>query len=312
MMDFLSELFRIAQVVFGIGLVIFVHEGGHFIAARLCKVRVEVFSLGFGPKIFGWRRGHTLYQIAAVPIGGYVKMAGDELERSHDGKPQEWELSSKSVPARFFIYSGGVLMNVAFALVVFPFVLANGLPSLRPMVGTLIPGSPAWHARFPIGSEVLSVNGNDVFDFFHIPNEVALSGSDPAVFTVQVPGESTPRNITLTPTYVDSPGVYQVGIGPSIDPSLAIAVTPDSPASRVGMQAGDRVVGVDGGLPGMSIEDQLHMALRTGETVSLQLARGYADAELLHVTIDPETEVLEDLRRFGVEVAQIHVSAIRK
>jgi len=72
-----DSIYRILQVVLGIGLVIFVHEAGHFFAARLCKVRVEVFSLGFGPRLFGWRRGDTLYQVAAVPVGGYVKMAGE-------------------------------------------------------------------------------------------------------------------------------------------------------------------------------------------------------------------------------------------
>ena len=76
-MDSINLLYA-AQMAFGIGLVIFVHEAGHFIAARLCGVRVEVFSLGFGPRLFGWRRGSTYYQIALLPLGGYCKMAGEE------------------------------------------------------------------------------------------------------------------------------------------------------------------------------------------------------------------------------------------
>ena len=308
-MDSFTEWLRIGQVVLGIGLVIFVHEAGHFLAARLCKVRVEVFSLGFGPRLFGWRRGHTLYQIAAVPIGGFVKMAGDELERPRDTPPREWELGSKSVPARFFIFSGGVLMNIAFALVVFPFVLASGLPSVRPLVGNLAPGSPAWHARFPVGATILEVNGKGVFDFYNIPNEVALSGSDPATFRVQVPGEDGPRDITLTPTYVEDPGVYQVGIGPSYDPELPVVVSPDTPASRAGMRDGDRVLSVDGGLQGLSVAEQLQMALRDGQTLGLQVQR---DGEPVALRIEPEVRQVEDEHLFGVEVAQIRLSDIRK
>jgi regulator of sigma E protease len=123
------DALRWIQVAVGIGLVIFVHEFGHFVAARWCKVRVECFSLGFGPRLFGWRRGTTLYQIAAVPLGGYVKMAGEE----HAGGPiQPDDLRAKSVGQRFFIFSGGVLMNVVFGLVVFPIVLFYGVPFSAP------------------------------------------------------------------------------------------------------------------------------------------------------------------------------------
>jgi len=76
-MDWISDISRILLVAFGIGLVIFVHELGHFLAARRCGVRVETFSLGFGPKLFGWKRGDTTYQLAAVPLGGYVQMKGE-------------------------------------------------------------------------------------------------------------------------------------------------------------------------------------------------------------------------------------------
>src|SRR5688572_11866115 len=124
-MDFTS-IARVMQVAVGIGLVIFVHELGHFIAARWCGVRVEVFSLGFGPKLFAWRRGATTYQLAMVPLGGYVKMAGEE--GAGGGRaPLPDELPAKSVGQRFFIYSGGVLMNVIFALLVFPPLLFFGV-----------------------------------------------------------------------------------------------------------------------------------------------------------------------------------------
>src|SRR5436853_5646094 len=100
------EIWRYVQVALGIGLVIFVHESVHFLAARLCGVRVDVFSLGFGPRLLGWRRGRTQYQLALVPLGGYVKMAGEESAGAGKAAAAD-ELPSKSVGQRFLIYSGG-------------------------------------------------------------------------------------------------------------------------------------------------------------------------------------------------------------
>src|SRR5262245_62099120 len=119
-MDF-ETVWRSAEMIIGIGLVIFVHEFGHFLAARLCKVRVDVFSLGFGPKLVGVRRGDTLYQLALLPIGGFCRMAGEE-QLGEETQPAPYELRAKPVGQRFFIYSGGVLMNVLFGVVVMPLI----------------------------------------------------------------------------------------------------------------------------------------------------------------------------------------------
>ena len=193
-METLLDIWRIALVVFGIGLVIFVHEGGHFLAARFCKVRVDVFSLGFGPRLFGWKRGDTLFQVAAVPIGGYVKMAGEESSMTAPGlPPAPDELLSKTVGQRFLIYSGGVIMNVVFGLVVFPLILMWGVPFTQPLLGDPVPGTPAWHAGLKPFTRVLSVNGSSVYGFMHIPTEVALGSVEETRMTVLEPGSSTPR-----------------------------------------------------------------------------------------------------------------------
>ncbi|MEM8712326.1 MAG: site-2 protease family protein, partial [Planctomycetota bacterium] len=114
-------MLNILLVVFGIGLVIFVHELGHFMAARWCGARVEVFSLGFGPRLFGWKRGDTMFQVAVVPLGGFVKVAGEYFDGTTDKEPGT--LSSLNVPQRFLYYSGGVIMNMLFALVAMPLVM---------------------------------------------------------------------------------------------------------------------------------------------------------------------------------------------
>ena len=158
-MDLISIL-RVAEVIFGIGLVIFVHEAGHFIAARMCGVRVEVFSLGFGPAILARRRGNTIYQLALIPFGGYVRMAGEGVA---GGTPKPDELGSKTVGQRFFVYSGGVLMNLIFALVAFPIAYRAGVPVTPAIISAPTPGGAAWQAGLRSGDIIVTVDRQKVF-----------------------------------------------------------------------------------------------------------------------------------------------------
>jgi regulator of sigma E protease len=261
--DFWIEVARYAQVVLGISLVIFVHEAGHFVCARLCGVRVEVFSLGMGPRLLGWRRGPTLYQIALVPIGGYVRMAGEDSVESR-ASPAPDELHGKSVGRRFLIYSGGVLANVAFGLVLFPIIFAVGVPCVEPVLGPSLPGTPAWHAGLQRGTRVLRVNDHDVFDFSHVLTEVALGSPEETVLEVLDPGAKTPRTVRLTPVWSEEIGAYKIGVNSALDPTGAVRVAPDSPAARAGLATGDRLLSIESPLPDLPIEDQLALAWRDG------------------------------------------------
>ena len=317
-MEGLSDLWRIFQVVFGIGLVIFVHEAGHFVAARLCRVRVEVFSLGFGPRLFGVRRRGTLYQVAVVPLGGYVKMAGEELapaphdDRRAESPPEGEELWRKSVGQRFFIYSGGVLMNVLFGLVVFPFVLFAGVPVLSPVLGPPLAGSPAWHAGLDPGTRVLAVNGKEVFDFLHIPTEVALNGSRPAVFEVLPPDGDEPRTVTLMPSYDPARGVFVAGVTPAPDPELRVEVIEGSPAERAGLASGDRLLGVVGLASELSVREQLLLAIRERDPVELLVQRA-GESEPRRIAVPPSIdEQLDGQPILGVEPAPIRIEDVRR
>ena len=103
-------MFEVLATIFGIGFLLFIHEAGHFMAARLAGVRAEVFSLGFGPRLWGFVRKGTDFRLSLIPIGGYVRMAGEE----QIGDPQPGDLGHASAPWRFLIFSGGILMNFAF------------------------------------------------------------------------------------------------------------------------------------------------------------------------------------------------------
>jgi len=282
--ELLLNIYRWALVAFGIGLVIFVHELGHFLAARWCKVRVETFSLGFGPKLLAWRRGPTTYQLAAVPLGGYVKMAGEE--GAAEGRPPASdELPGKSVGQRFFIYSGGVLMNVVFALIVFPIILTVGVPFAEPVIGSTAPGSPAWHAGIEPGTRVESVNGNSVYSFMNVPAEVALGSPDETTLVIREPGAERSRTVRLVPEQNAQMGANWIGVGPAADPLARIAVRKDSPAVASGLRDDDRVVAVGGTSASLTLDERLERAARTGGPIALTLER---DGTRFDATLTPK------------------------
>lgn len=296
-----DKLVIYAQVALGIGLVIFVHELGHFLAARACGVRVEVFSLGFGPRLLSWKRGDTTYQLALLPLGGFVRMAGED--RFGSGEP--WrpdDLPAKSVGARFLIYSGGVIMNVVFGLVVFPLVLFHGVPFMEPVVGRAQPGGPAWRAGIQPGTRILEINGQPIVSFEYITNEVALGEPESTRLLLLEPGASEPRELVVVPEYDENAGLNRIHVLPAFDLAAGLAVQPGSAAEEAGLRDGDRLVSVDGGLPGLDLIEQLDAAFQQGARVGLTVERvGSAGAsERLALDFAPRTSEIRGQLALGV------------
>jgi regulator of sigma E protease len=310
MLDF--EIARALQVVFGIGLVIFVHELGHYLAARWCGVRVETFSLGFGPRLLGLRVGPTDYQIALVPLGGFCRMAGEE--RRLDGLPPEPdELPAKSVGARFFIYSGGVLMNLLFGLVVFPILFQVGVPFTRPVLGEMTPGGAAWLARLPAGHEIASVNGHELFEFEHLFTEVALGDPTRATLVTRDPRTGALTSHELRPVRDDDEGLSTIGVRPDLardaDGLPLLTVRPDSPAERAGLASGDGLLEVLGAAPGASPAEALSLAMSRSQVLELRV-RGATGAERT-VRVAPELSSELQPPRVGIAPRFNRVLALR-
>src|SRR2546423_8085385 len=122
-----------------LGVLIFVHEGGHFLVAKLFGVRVLVFSLGFGKRLLGFRRGGTDYRVSLIPLGGYVRMAGDTPEEGRTGAPDEF--LSKPKWQRFLILVAGPFMNLFIAVAFLAGLNISGMPSvpMRPIIGQILP-----------------------------------------------------------------------------------------------------------------------------------------------------------------------------
>jgi len=301
-----SDIVHALLVVFGVGLVIFVHELGHYLAARWAGAKVDTFSIGMGPKLFGWRRGDTLFQVAALPLGGYVKLAGEYPEAGARALPGE--LGSMSVWHRFVYYSGGVVMNVLFALVVLPLVLFVGLEGIEPVLGESQKGSPAWYARVDPGARVLAVNGRDPFDFMGFRTEVALSGK--RAVELRLRGlDGVESEHTIAPEYDADAGMYLLGVAPALDPEGLLVVEPGSPAADAGITSDDHLVGVPGQPAWLTPRQQLAYAMQAGAPVTLEVAAD--DGAPREVTISPESVPMRGRHVIGISPPQNLVAHLR-
>lgn len=186
----------IVSFIIVLGLLIFVHEFGHFLMAKLFGVRVLKFSLGFGPTLFGTRRGETEYVVSAIPLGGYVKMFGEghgDAEESDTAAEPARSFAHKPVWQRFLIVAGGPVFNLFFAAFLFSLIFGiNGVPEPvdTTRIGTVGAGTPAARAGLEPGDVVTAVDGIAVEKWEELAEQVSNSQGRPLVFTVQR-GEAT-------------------------------------------------------------------------------------------------------------------------
>ncbi len=286
----LETVANILLVVLGISLLIFLHELGHFLAARMFKVRVETFSIGFGPRIAGTRRGDTDYRISAIPLGGYVKMAGeygdypDDDERELDPD----DLMAKPIWQRFIIFSAGVIANFLFAFIAYPLAYGSGALVHAPVAGDVAVAGPAWAAGIRSGDEFLSVNGQRVYSFEDVVLEMALS--DPEGTTARIRRDGVELDVDIVPVRSADGSRYEIAAEPLLENSLIVAK--GSPAAAAGLKTGDRIVraGDDwvvgdiwNGGP-LSAKRALTLAAPNGGRLSVQVER---DGELIDATVEP-------------------------
>jgi len=264
----------ILQLIIGFGLVIFVHELGHFLAARWTGMKVERFVIGFGPRLFGIKRGETDYRINVVPIGGYVKVVGQEdfapLKREEKPDPRSYE--AKPIGARFVFIAAGVAMNVIFAAVLFIIVGLVSMDFPAPVIGSTKEGYPASEAELvwrsadspsqvgsPItdpvferglraGDVVLSIDGEPVTRFSDLMMKSILAPDADETYEIvvrRIDGEGREWIGTGTIGVKPSPDGKTLVFGLSGADDVVLAelrgVITDSP-----FREGDRVVAIDG------------------------------------------------------------------
>ena len=268
--------------LFVLGVLIFVHELGHFLAARRHGVRVLTFSLGFGPKVLKVKRGDTEYCISVIPLGGYVKMAGENPEDPRSGQPDEF--LSKTKWQRFQILFAGPAMNIILAVVVTTFVLAyQGVQvavywDQPAVIGSVVGGSPAEKAGLRPGDRIVQVAGDtvDTWKDLDIAIGIRRPDRDVAVSVVRN-GQTITSNVR--PVAEGKYEISDIGVMPDVNPIIT-QVIPGDRAEQAGLKAGDIVLSVNG--VRMATRAQLIDVISQsgGKTVQLTVKRGSEDVTL--------------------------------
>ena len=221
-MEILIQAMNWAKIAVGLGLVIFIHELGHFLMAKWNGVKVEKFSIGFGPTIFGFRRGETEYVIAALPLGGFVKMLGEEPDGEASKSTDPRAYPNKSVSARMAIISAGVIMNVILAYGCFAFYYSNPRMEQPPVLGGVTAGSPAYQAGLRPGDEILAIDGRRNLAYADLLETVVLSSAGQVLhFQINRPGSSSPLDVKLEPSAGETSDRPTIGVVASHSLELA-------------------------------------------------------------------------------------------
>jgi regulator of sigma E protease len=172
-----------------LGILIFVHEFGHFLVAKLCGVRILKFSLGFGPRILGKKIGDTEYRISALPLGGYVKPLGESPDEPVAEEDKPFSLTHQSIPQRLAIIAAGSVFNIAFACLLFTIIFMVGTPMLTPRVGQVLDNSPAQRAGLQQGDRIVAVNGQSVELWEELSRIIEKSGGTSLTLAVERAGK---------------------------------------------------------------------------------------------------------------------------
>ena len=290
--------------IFVIGVLVFVHALGHYLAARRVGVRVITFSLGFGPKLLKTQRGDTEFCVSAVPLGGYVRMAGENPDDRRTGRDDEF--LSKTKWERFQILIAGPAMNVLLAIVVMTVVLYQGaeVPAYEtepPVVGTVAEGSADERVGIQAGDRVVSVAGRVVETWEELFRAVLPRAAREIEVVVRNAGGE--RVLRVTPDSQTEFEMGDLGIGPVLQPQIR-SVTPGEPAEGAGIQAGDVIEAVEGDAVA-SDELVSRINAHAEQPLRLQVRRGQSRRDIV---VTPALK--GDIGLIGVSISPFEVRTI--
>ena len=237
-----------------LGILVFIHELGHFVVARFCGVQVEVFSLGFGKKILKWKKGDTVYCISLFPLGGYVKMFGHEYGTEVAKKDQSVSFLHKTVWQRMAIVAAGPLMNFFLAIFIFAVLsMVSGDKRIHPVIGELESSSPAAQAGLDYGDLILSINKRIVKSRKEV-KKVIFKNPD-SILEVEVKKRSGAIQVYKLPSiktqvegrwgFLEEGGTVE-GLVFFAPAAVIGVIDPSSPAGQAGLQTFDEILSING------------------------------------------------------------------
>ncbi len=282
--------------IFALGVIIFFHELGHLIAAKAFNVKVLTFSLGFGKRLFGFKRGETDYRVALFPLGGYVQLGGEDPTEVSDD-PQEF--ANKPRWQRIVVYLAGPAMNAVLSVILIAVVFMIGMEmaavrEVPPVVGEVVEGSPAEAAGLVAGDRIEAVDGKPVSRWEDV--SFALLTSPGRAVELTLARETGAVTATVVPDVVPRYEFGDAGVFPQLLPRIA-QVLEGSPAAAAGFAAGDEVRAVDGRSVSSSRDFITQIEARAEQTSTVEVMR---DGRLETLTVTPRSE--EGTGKIGVVI----------
>jgi regulator of sigma E protease len=265
--------------IFILGAAVVIHEFGHFIVAKMLKIRVETFSVGFGPRIFGRKWGTTDYRLSAIPLGGYVKLGGDESNAPIEGAsasdiPPEEQFNLRPRWQKFLVSVAGPVMNILTALAI-PFVgaMVYGVPVMpAPIVMSVAENGAGAVAGIKPGDRIVSFDGKENPTWDRIVNDALISPEQPLPVIVERDGQRLPLTIKPTRRTDDrgnALGSLDIEPDSGAKPVIVGNIVEGSPAKQAGLLPGDRFISINGEL--MRTKEQVRQYILDHKTEPLRL-----------------------------------------
>ena len=300
---------QIAGFIFILGSAVVLHEFGHFIVAKLFKIRVETFSAGFGPRLFGKKWGDTDYRVSAIPLGGYVKLGGDESNAAIEGEgaadiPESERFNLRPRWQRVLVALAGPIMNILTALTIpFAAALMFGVQATpAPVVSHLTAGGAAEVAGLKPGDRIVSFNGADNPKWERMHNDALLSPDQPLPLVIERNGQRLPLSIKPTARTEDGETAGFLDFIPDYGglPIILVEVTTDSPAAKAGLLPGDHILSMGGQAIKSAEEVSQYVRAHKSQPITLAIER---KGERREITATPAL-VSDGTEKLGIKPAE--------
>ena len=299
-----------------LGTLVFIHELGHFLAARYFGVRVEVFSLGFGPKLFQFKKGDTVYCISLIPLGGYVKMFGDNPKKRIEGDEKKYAFLSQQFWPKMIIALAGPLMNLLLAVLLFSSLSFIGKQKAKPFLGEISKKSQAYLSGFRSNDKIISINGKQISYWEEAFKWIEKNPEKPLQFMIErdsqnIQIKASPKKVKNTKLTVLSSFVGEIKGLTSSSPSSHIGIKDKKSLSyKYGLRTFDKIIEF-GGKKILNWGDLSRAAesLLTASSISITVER--ESSEKKFTTVIPFSPPLS-LKNLGIESTELYVDRIKK